>query len=211
VEALVGVDLDLVEGEVLFVVGPSGSGKSTLLHLLGALDRPSAGTLEIAGNDLSRLDDAAASRFRGETVGFVFQSHHLLAGLSALDNVLVPLVPHGITAADRERATELLDGLGLAARLDHRPGALSGGECQRVAIARALVRNPRLILADEPTGELDSANGARVMEVLRGFVGEGESRALVVVTHDRRLFQAGERILELEDGRVAAATAAGSP
>jgi putative ABC transport system ATP-binding protein len=201
VRAVRGIDLRVEPGEMVFVVGPSGSGKSTLLHLLGALDRPTSGTLTVAGVDLCGLSDAAASWFRGQTVGFVFQSHHLLPGLSAVQNTLVPLVPHGVSIEHRTRARALLEELGLGDRLEHRPAALSGGECQRVAIARALIRDPRLLLADEPTGELDRATGQRVVATLRAHVGGEEGRAAVVVTHDQRLIAPGDRVLEIEDGR----------
>jgi ABC-type lipoprotein export system ATPase subunit len=201
VRALDGVDLRVEVGQIVFVLGPSGSGKSTLMHLIGALDRPTGGTLEVAGVELRSLSDREASTFRGETVGFVFQSHHLLPGMSALDNVLVPLVPRGIQDADRARASQLLDDLGLGDRTHHRPGTLSGGECQRVAIARALVRNPRLLLADEPTGELDSTNGQKVIQILREFVAQ-EGRAAIIVTHDSRLVQDGDRVCEMQDGRL---------
>jgi putative ABC transport system ATP-binding protein len=203
VHALREVDLEVAPGELVFVVGPSGSGKSTLLHLLGALDRPTTGELQVAGVDLGALSDGAASRFRGETVGFIFQSHHLLPGLSALENTLVPLVPQGLTPEHRGRALRLLEELGLEDRLHHRPASLSGGECQRVAIARALIRSPRLLLADEPTGELDRRTGDRVVGILREHLGGASGRSALVVTHDHRLIRPGDRLLEIEDGRIA--------
>lgn len=202
VHALRDTELRVCSGQVVFVLGPSGSGKSTLMHLVGALDRPSSGTLLVNGVDMGALSDREASRFRGETVGFVFQSHQLLPGLTAMENVLVPLVPRGITPAHRERAKQLLEDLGLGKRLDHHPGMLSGGECQRVAIARALIRNPQLLLADEPTGELDRTTGAKVVEILREFVAQPGDHAALVVTHDRRLCQPGDIVYEMEDGKL---------
>jgi putative ABC transport system ATP-binding protein len=200
--ALRGVSLEVATGEVVFVLGPSGSGKSTLLQLLGALDTPTRGQVLLFGEDVARKTDRERSLLRRAKLGFVFQSFHLIPALSALENVLVPRVPEGISDLDRKRARTLLERLGLKARLDHRPDELSGGESQRVAIARALVGKPELVLADEPTGELDGPTGAAVVEALREAA-QKEGAAVVVVTHDERLVKPGDRVLRLCDGLVA--------
>jgi ABC-type lipoprotein export system ATPase subunit len=201
VAALRGVDLAIAAGGVTYILGPSGSGKSTLLHVLGALDRPSAGRVVAHGRDLSGLDDDALSRFRRRACGFVFQSFHLLPTLTALENALVPLVPQGITSDDRARAEALLVRVGLGDRLTHRPSELSGGEQQRVAIARALVADPAIILADEPTGELDSATGAEIIALIRAAARE-RGKTFVIVTHESDLVEAGDRVVRLRDGKV---------
>ena len=206
VRALAGVSLAVAPGELVAVVGPSGSGKSTLLHLAGALDRPSAGTVRVAGADVGRLADAELSALRAWRLGFVFQQFHLLAALSALDNVAAGLLYRGVPAAERRcRAAEALDRVGLAHRLGHRPGQLSGGECQRVAIARAIVGEPALVLADEPTGTLDTATGAEVMDLFRRLNAEGVT--MVVITHDRGIAGALPRCVAVRDGRVESDTA----
>jgi putative ABC transport system ATP-binding protein len=198
VRALDGVDLTVRTGEFLAVMGPSGSGKSTLLHLLGALDRPSAGRVLVAGEDLSHLRDL--DRFRSRTVGLVFQMHNLLPTLTARENVEVAM--RGIPRRMRhERAAALLAQVGLAGRSGHLPARLSGGERQRVAIARALANGPRLLLADEPTGNLDSASGAEVMAVLRKLNHE-HGTTIVVVTHDPAVARATDRVVVLHDGRI---------
>jgi putative ABC transport system ATP-binding protein len=202
VRAVRGVSLRLDRGAFAVIVGPSGSGKSTLLHLLGALDRPTSGQVLVDGRDLCALGERERSAFRRERVGFVFQSFNLIANLTALENVLVPWIPRGIGEARRRKARALLDRMGLADRADHRPGQLSGGEQQRVAIARAILKEPLLLLADEPTGELDSESGAAVWALMREM-NRGTGTILVVATHDTRFLQAGDEVRRLLDGRWA--------
>ena len=201
-EALRGVSLAVAPSEVVFILGPSGSGKSTLLQILGALDTPTRGSVRLFGEDLAGKSDRERSLIRRAKLGFVFQSFHLVPALSATENVLVPRVPEGITGADRARARSLLERLGLGKRLDHTPDELSGGESQRVAIARALVGRPRLVLADEPTGEFDGPTGAAVVAALREAARD-DAAAVVIVTHDERLVQPGDRVVRLRDGVVA--------
>ena len=202
VEALRGVTLGIAEGEYVAVTGPSGSGKSTLMHLLGALDRPSSGQLLIGGKDTMKLDDAGLARVRGAEIGFVFQAFQLLARTNARDNVALPLVYRGVGRAERRRrAVAALEAVGLGHRLTHRPTQLSGGEQQRVAIARALVGEPRLVLADEPTGNLDSANGHEVLNVLERLNRE-RGVAVVLVTHDAEVAARADRLIRMRDGVV---------
>ncbi|MDP6538587.1 MAG: ABC transporter ATP-binding protein [Planctomycetota bacterium] len=202
-EVLRGVDLSVAEGESVAVVGPSGSGKSTLLHLIGALAPPTGGSVRIAGADLADLDADALADLRSETVGFVFQEHHLLPQCSALENVLVPTLARkgGDRSRALDRARALLDAVGLADRADHRPGELSGGERQRVAVVRALVNEPRLLLADEPTGSLDAEAAAELGELLTRLHGE-HGLTLVVVTHAEALAALMQRRLALAAGRL---------
>jgi putative ABC transport system ATP-binding protein len=199
VAALRGVDLEVRRGEWLGIVGPSGSGKSTLLHLLGLLDRPTRGAVEIEGRAATGLSDAEASRLRGRRIGFVFQDFHLLPEETALRNVMLPLVYAGAPRA-AERAREALEAVGLGARAGHRPGELSGGEQQRVAVARALVKRPALVLADEPTGNLDSATGERMLDLLSELHRGGMT--LVVVTHEPAVAARAQRVVEVRDGVV---------
>ena len=203
VQALRGVSLRIDTGEYVAIVGPSGSGKSTLMHVVGALDRPTRGTVRVAGSDIGRLSDTAVAKLRNEHIGFVFQSFHLLARTSARDNVALPLVYRGLPAGARKAAAEeALRAVGLAHRLGHRPSELSGGEQQRVAIARALVGEPRLLLADEPTGNLDSRNGEEVMGLLERLVTE-RGVAVVLVTHDPDVAARAGRRIRVRDGLIA--------
>ncbi|WP_208761216.1 ABC transporter ATP-binding protein [Microbispora hainanensis] len=201
VDALRGADLRIGQGEFAAIVGPSGSGKSTLMHLLGCLDRPTSGTLLVNGVDVATLDDARLADLRNRTIGFVFQSFHLLPRTSALDNVALPLVYRGAPrAVRRERARAALEAVGLGHRLTHRPSQMSGGEQQRVAIARALVGDPRVLLADEPTGNLDSRNGEEVMGLLERLNEGGV--AVVLVTHDADVAARARRQIRVRDGRI---------
>ena len=203
-EVLHGIDLDLARGEFAALIGPSGSGKSTLLNLLGLLERPSAGTYTLAGTPVQDLDDDGLTRMRRETLGFVFQFHHLLPAFTALENVTLPALARDgrVTAAVRERGRLLLDSVGLAAAMNRKPQELSGGMQQRVAIARALVLKPALVLADEPTGNLDTASADAAFALLRRMhVQDGTS--FLVVTHDARLAARCDRVVEMLDGRVA--------
>ena len=201
VPALGGVDLDIAAGEFVAVMGPSGSGKSTFMNLLGCLDHPTRGTYELAGEAVSALDDDALARVRNRRIGFVFQHFNLLARTSALDNVALPLLYAGIGTTEREqRARERLAQVGLGGRLGHHPAQLSGGQQQRVAIARALVNNPALVLADEPTGALDSHTSLEIMSLLQGLNREGIT--IVLVTHEQDIAAHARRIISFRDGRV---------
>jgi putative ABC transport system ATP-binding protein len=203
VEALRGVSCRIPKGRCAFIVGPSGSGKSTLLYLLGALDRPTSGTIRVEGQDLTAMSEAEQNAYRRDKIGFIFQSFNLIGNLSAVDNVLIPFLPRGVSVAQRQRASDLLSEVGLGGRLDHRPHQLSGGEQQRVAIARALIKDPILVLADEPTGELDSRAGDEIYRILRDLQSRRQS-TLVVVTHDRRFITPDDLVLEIQDGRLLA-------
>jgi lipoprotein-releasing system ATP-binding protein len=200
ISVLEGVDLAVNRGEMVAIIGASGAGKSTLLHLLGALDRPTSGEVVIAGRELSGLDDDAVSALRNRTVGFVFQFHHLLREFTALENVMMPLRIAGLADADsRQRALGLLDRMGLAGRAHHRPAQLSGGEQQRTAVARALAADPSVLLADEPSGNLDHGNSERLHDLFAQLTRELEI-AMVVVTHNRSLAARADRVLQLEEG-----------
>ena len=196
-EVLKGVDLAVRAGELVAVMGESGVGKSTLLHLLGTLDRPTAGQLQIAGTDVLNLGDQALSRFRNRHIGFVFQFHYLLPEFTALENVLLPARVAGVDR--RKEVLELMDFVGLADRLDHRPGSLSGGECQRVAMVRALVTQPLVVLADEPSGNLDERASESLHQLLAELARE-RGQAFVVMTHDRKLAQSMDRQGRIEAG-----------
>ncbi|SDS23216.1 ABC transporter ATP-binding protein [Actinoplanes derwentensis] len=201
VQALRGVSLTVEPGDYLAIIGTSGSGKSTLMHLLGGLDRPTGGTLLIGGRDVSRLTPNEMAELRNTTIGFVFQSFHLLARTTAQDNVGLPLVYRGAGRRERrERATAMLDRVGLGHRITHRPNQMSGGEQQRVAIARALVTGPSVLLADEPTGNLDSATGSDVLGLLETLVADGV--AVVLVTHDREVAARAHRQIRMKDGLI---------
>jgi putative ABC transport system ATP-binding protein len=209
VEALRGVSCRIDRGRFAFIVGPSGSGKSTLLYLIGAIDRPSSGEIVVDGQDLVTMSETSQNLYRRDQIGFIFQSFNLISNLTALENVLVPFMPRGVTPEQRERAVDLLTEVGLAERLDHRPYQLSGGEQQRVAIARALVKQPIVVLADEPTGELDSKTGDEIYSILRRLQ-ETFHTTLVVVTHDRRFITPDDLVLEIQDGQLANGNGNGS-
>jgi len=200
VEALRGINCQVDRGRFAFIVGPSGSGKSTLLYMLGAIDRPTRGEIRVDGQSLGAMSESMQNAYRREQVGFIFQSFNLISNLSALENVLVPFLPRGVTSEQRQRAAELLTQVGLGDRLDHHPYQLSGGEQQRVAIARALVNQPSLILADEPTGALDTQTSEDIMRLLAELNAQGMT--IVMVTHEADIaLWAGRRIV-FRDGRI---------
>jgi putative ABC transport system ATP-binding protein len=201
VDILRGISLAVAPGETVAIVGPSGSGKTSLLMLMGGLERATSGSIRIAGTDLAPLDEDALARLRSASIGIVFQSFHLVPTMTALDNVALPLEFRGEPDA-RERARAALAEVGLAQRLEHYPAQLSGGEQQRVALARALVTEPRLLLADEPTGNLDGATGRQVIDLILGL-GQRHGATLVLVTHDEALARRCDRILRMADGRIA--------
>jgi putative ABC transport system ATP-binding protein len=201
--ALRNVSLHIYPGDFMSIVGPSGSGKSTMLGLLGVLDLPTSGTIRVAGQDVSALDDATRSRLRGDSIGFVFQQFHLIPHLTALGNVETALLYREMRPRERrDKAYAALDRLGLGARADHKPVQMSGGEQQRVALARAIVTNPLMILADEPTGALDSVNAAHVLEIFQSL--ESPERAVVMVTHDPAVASRARRRVTMRDGEIMA-------
>jgi lipoprotein-releasing system ATP-binding protein len=201
-EVLRGVDLEIGEGEMIGIVGPSGAGKSTLLHCIGTLDVPTAGSIQIAGEEVTRLSSARLALLRNRTIGFVFQFHHLLPEFNALENVLMPGLVQGKTRREAEpRALALLEEVGLKERLLHRPGELSGGEQQRVALARAMFLEPKLLLADEPTGNLDSATSAQIHDLFFS-INKERGTTIVIVTHNSALAASMPRVVTLRDGRV---------
>lgn len=201
VPALRDVSCEIPAGSWTFILGPSGSGKTTLMHLIGALDEPTTGEIEIGGKLLGKMTAHERDLFRRHDVGFVFQNFNLLANLTAVENVLVPYYPEGISPEQKRQAADLLERLGLKDRVSHRPSELSGGEQQRVAIARALLKRSKLILADEPTGELDSGNAAAVLSDLRRLSQE-QGTTVIIVTHEQELVQPGDHVLKLRDGRI---------
>ncbi len=199
--ALNNINLRIYEGEFISILGPSGSGKSTLLHMIGLLDTPTKGKIIIEGKDVSKLSEDERAHIRGKTIGFVFQTFNLMPNLTALENVELPMMIYDVDEEERrKRATALLSKLGLKHRLDHLPSQLSGGQRQRVAIARALANEPKLILADEPTGNLDSKSGEEVLNIMKSLHNEG--RTIVIVTHDESITEHAERIIKIKDGKI---------
>ena len=203
VPVLRDLDLNMAERETVAIVGPSGSGKSTLLHIIGALDRADAGTVQVDGKEVEKLSEEDAATYRNTTVGFIFQLHHLLPQCTVLENVLVPTLAHknGDSSELRTRAEQLLDAVGLKHRLQHRPGELSGGERQRVAVARALINRPRVVLADEPTGALDRVSAEKLVDLL-AELNQTQGVTLVMVTHALDVARRMQRVLELRDGKL---------
>ncbi len=201
VHALRGVSCRIAKGRFAFIVGPSGSGKSTLLYLLGALDRPTSGSIRVEGSDLTTMSEAEANTYRREKIGFIFQSFNLISNLTAVENVLIPFLPRGVPDAMKAKAEKLLTDVGLGDRLDHRPYQMSGGEQQRVAIARALIKDPILVLGDEPNGQLDSKTGDEIYRILRRLQDQHKT-TLVIVTHDRRFITPHDLVLEIQDGQL---------
>jgi putative ABC transport system ATP-binding protein len=201
IQALRGVSFAVPPGACSFFVGPSGSGKSTLLYLLAALDRPTSGTIMIDGETITAMNEVEQDVFRRQKIGFVFQQFNLIHNLSAVDNVLLPFIPRGLTPTCRGKAEDVLRQVGLGHRLNHKPTKLSGGQQQRVAIARALIKDPSVLLADEPTGNLDHKGGDEIFALLREQQ-EKRGCTLVVVTHDRRFIRPDDHVVEIEDGRI---------
>jgi putative ABC transport system ATP-binding protein len=201
IRALDGITFSIKEGEFIGIIGPSGSGKSTLMHLIGCLDTPDEGTVSIGGKDITRATGNELAEVRNREIGFVFQSFNLLARLDVVDNIALPLIYSGWSRTKRHaRATELAERVGLEGRLRNRPTQLSGGQCQRVAIARALANNPRILLGDEPTGNLDSRTGEAILTMFRELHAEG--RTIIIVTHDPEIAARCDRVVEIKDGRV---------
>ncbi len=201
VKALNGVDLTVKDGELTVLVGVSGSGKTTLLNLIGGLDVPTSGSVLVDGTDISRMDSKQLTLYRRQKIGFVFQFFYLIPTLTVLENVMLPLVPLPMGAKEKqEKALQLIEEVGLSERVNHLPGELSGGEQQRVAIARALVNDPQILLADEPTSDLDTETGNQIIELLRKFQAKGKT--VIIATHDERLTQIASHIVRMRDGRI---------
>lgn len=201
VTAVCSMDFTVHKGELTAVLGPSGSGKSTLLHLMGLLDRPTTGRIYVDGQDTSKMSEAEQARVRGKKIGFVFQAFNLIPTLTALENVELPLMLYDVSAGERRaKAVSVLQRLGMGHRLSHLPSQLSGGERQRVAVARALINDPEIILADEPTGNLDSKTGAEVLRLIEELHQEG--RTIIIVTHDESLVKITEKVIRIKDGKV---------
>ncbi len=199
---LKGISLDIFRGDFVSIMGPSGSGKSTLLNMIGCLDIPTKGKVILKGKDVSKLTEDQLSQLRGKTIGFVFQEFNLLAHLTALENVMLPMIFQGEEKEQRrKKAKALLTSVGLEERINHQPAELSGGEKQRVAIARAFANNPELVIADEPTGNLDSVTGKKIMEVLKTFH-QKEKKTMIVVTHDPNIADYSEKIFHIKDGEI---------
>lgn len=201
VEALKGVSFEILKGDYTIIMGPSGSGKSTLLHIMGCLDRPTSGKVLIDGEDTSKMNDSKLAKLRNQKIGFVFQSFNLLSKLTALENVELPMIYAGIEKRKRrKRATELLEMVGLGDRLNHKPNQLSGGQQQRVAIARALANDPPIILADEPTGNLDTKSGEEILKIFKMLHESGKT--IIVVTHDPDMIHEGKTLIKIRDGLI---------
>lgn len=208
IDVLKGIDLTIKQGESVAIMGPSGSGKSTLMNIIGCLDKPTNGEYELAGENVSRYMDAELAKVRNQSIGFVFQQFHLLPRLTALQNVELPMIYSGVSKKERlERARAALVKVGLDDRMDHLPNALSGGQKQRVAIARAIVNEPKIILADEPTGALDTKTSETIMELFKGLNEEGST--IVLVTHEREVAQYAQRIIMVRDGLIVSSASAG--
>lgn len=201
VKALDNINLKIMKGDYISIMGPSGSGKTTLLNIIGALDRPTTGRVYLDGSDITNLPEKKLTVFRRDKIGFVFQAFYLIPTLTALDNVLTPIMPRGVKPSDKNRALMLLEMLGLKNRINHKPGELSGGERQRVAIARALISDPPIILGDELTGELDSKTGQEIMDII-GRLNNEFKKTIVVVTHDIKVARRAKTGLRMEDGKI---------